>query len=132
MRRAVLFIASVFVFTACAAREPVMTVKAFDDFENQFKKAWKLHSEAETLSMTRINETRNDLGELEKLVKILQKIIGLLHSKVVTMDMNTTQAFTLVGRALEHKGIKINWEKEAKLLEKEMLKEMEKQKLQKK
>lgn len=131
MRKFVLCAIFAFICPACV-KEPMMSVRAFDNFENQFKQAWKAHSEAETLSMTRISEARDDIKVLEKRVKILRGIIGELYPKVFKMDVEIWQAVAILGKVLERQGTKIDWNKEAKLLEKEMLKELEKRKLQKK
>lgn len=123
MRIAVLFIV-VCAFSACAVREPVITVREFNEYKNRMDKSLASHSRRYFQMDDNLidvyhwyHEDSNKL--LQQLSRQLSTVLNGLNASFENSRVRTNKAFHLLLDALARKGIKIDLDKEDKLQQKE-------------
>jgi hypothetical protein len=108
MQRTVLFIISAFIFSACA---PKLPVKDFSRFLNELKEAT---AKNDATAMSHLELTKENMGEIAVLKKQLSQmrmIVGAMLMQFRQLDQSTALTFTVLLKALEHRGIKLDLQK---------------------
>ncbi len=120
MRRAVLFIISAFIFSACA---PKVSQKDFDQFANKVKQAYAKHDATAVSHLQLTQDTRNEVADLKKKANQMRFMVGFTALQLGKLERTTAQWIVIFMKALEYKGIKVDL---AKTIERMTKEEMEK------
>ncbi len=125
MRRAVLFIISAFIFSACAHH---VTDKEFKHFTNEMVTVVKKN---EAVSRNHLKLTKENMDGIE----VLKKQLIVAETQIYRLMMVDSMAMRQFGRlyqslavllrALENKGVKLDLEKAQKQLEEEVTKKLQ-------
>lgn len=108
MKTAVLFIISMFVFSACV---PKASVREFEDFVEAYK---KVHAKNNAQAMDHLKLTRENMEEISALKKELRQMqthLGIAISQLSQLDQTTVRWLVVILKALEYKGIKLDLKK---------------------